>query len=174
MPEKSPYLRNALAWWEKVRQVKVFPNIHFHVPFYTPLLHPFKLSQLDFDIALAPLQDNEFNHGKSCIKFYEYAAVDSMTLASDVLPYSKEVNYRAKNTFKDWYSKLERLIVDKDFREKLLKEQRDWVVKNRSLENIGLAWEMALQLPGGLKVLTQNANLLQKSQSDITRDNSAV
>jgi len=55
----------------------------------------------------------------------------------------------AKNTAKDWYNKLEKLIVDKEYRVKLAKEQQEWVRKNRSIEAIGLPWELACQLPGG-------------------------
>jgi len=72
------------------------------------------------------------------------------------MPYKDEVGYRAKNTFKDWYKKLEKLIVDEEFRLKLGKQQQDWVKKNRSLEAIGLPWELAVQQPGGLKVLNQS------------------
>jgi len=69
---------------------------------------PTTLSKCDLDIGIAPLEDTAFNHGKSCVKFYEYASVGTVTLASNVLPYSDEVNYLAKNNFKDWYNKLEK------------------------------------------------------------------
>lgn len=110
----------------------------------------------DLDIGIAPLEDTEFNHGKSNIKFYEYASVGTCVLASDVEPYSEEVNYRAKNTFKDWYNKLEKLIVDKEFRLKTLKTQQEWVKKNRSTEAVGLPWELACQKPGGGRVANQS------------------
>jgi glycosyltransferase involved in cell wall biosynthesis len=104
---------------------------------------------------LAPLEDTEFNRGKSDIKFAEYAAVGTVTIASDIGAYKEGVGYTAKNNSKDWYKKLERLIVDEKFRNDLLKKQRDWIAKNRSLEAIGLQWEIASQLPGGLPVLNQ-------------------
>jgi glycosyltransferase involved in cell wall biosynthesis len=151
MPEKNEYYKSALGFANQLKNIRMF-----HIPFMPPELHPMKLSQADFDIGLAPLEDNEFNRGKSCIKFYEYAAVGTPTIASDVTPYSDEVKYRAKNTEKDWYNKIEKLIVDKDFREKLAKEQYEWVMKNRSIDAIGLQWELACQLPGGMKVLNQS------------------
>ena len=155
MPEKNEFFKEALKWWESMKELKVYPHIPAHVPFYTPFLHPYKLSSLDIDIGLAPLQDTEFNHGKSCVKFYEYASTGTAVLTSDVMPYKDEVNYRAKNTEQDWYNKLERLIVDKPFREKLTQQQQEWVKKNRNLEAVGIEWELALQKPGGLKVLNQ-------------------
>lgn len=150
-PEKNEYFKSALGFRDQLKDVKFW-----HVPFMPPELHPGTLSRCDFDIGIAPLEDTEFNHGKSCVKFYEYASVGTVTLASDVLPYNKEVNYLAKNTFKDWYKKLEKLIVDKPFREKILKEQMEYVQNERSPEKVGLMWELACQQPGGLKVLNQS------------------
>ena len=149
-PEKEGYFKSALDFYEKLKGVHLM-----HVPFMPPELHPTVLSRCDFDIGLAPLVDNEFNKGKSCIKFYEYASVGTVTLASDVLPYKDEVNYRAKNTKKDWKKKLERLIVDEAFREKTLKEQQEWVRKNRDVSVMGVAWELACQKEGGAPVLNQ-------------------
>src|SRR3990167_7654282 len=150
-PEKNAYFASALKFYEQLKGLHMF-----HVPFMPPELHPTMLTRCDFDIGIAPLTDTVFNNGKSCVKFYEYSATGAGVLTSDVLPYTEEVDYRAKNTFKDWYNKLEKLIVDKDFREKLAKKQRDWVVKNRSLEAIGIPWELACQRVGGLEVLNQS------------------
>jgi glycosyltransferase involved in cell wall biosynthesis len=150
-PEKNPYYQSALDFYDQLKGVRMW-----HIPFMPPELHPTILSRCDFDIGLAPLEDNEFNRGKSCIKFYEYASTGTVTLASDVMPYSDEVGYTAKNTFKDWYNKLEKLIVDKEFRAKTLAKQNEWVMKNRSIDAIGLPWELACQRPGGLKVLNQS------------------
>lgn len=151
-PEKADYHKAALGFAEQLRGTRMW-----HVPFMPPELHAKTLASCDLDIGLAPLEDNEFNRGKSNIKFYEYASVGTVTLASDVMPYNSEVDYVAKNTHKDWYEKLERLIVDEDFRLKTLEKQRAWVKKNRSLEAIGLDWELALQKPSkfGLKVFNQ-------------------
>lgn len=149
-PEKELQLRAMVNVYDRIQKTKMI-----HTPFMPPEIHPSILSSRDFDIAIAPLEDTEFNRGKSCIKFYEYAATGTVTLASDVLPYNTEVKYVAKNTVKDWYNKLEKLIVDKEFRNKLQKEQSDWVKKNRSVDAIALDWEMACQRPGGLKVLNQ-------------------
>ena len=149
-PEKNAYFRSALDFYTQLKHTKLW-----HVPFMPPELHPTTLSKCDFDIGLAPLEDNEFNRGKSCIKYYEYASVGTVVLTSDVEPYKNEAPYRAKNTFKDWYKKIEKLIVDKEYREKLQKQQSEWVQKHRSTDAIGLPWELACQRPGGLKVLNQ-------------------
>jgi len=144
-PEKADYLKNAIAFYDSLKDMRMW-----HIPFMPPELHPSVLGRADFDIGLAPLEDTVFNRGKSNIKFYEYAAVGTVVLASDVLPYKEEVNYRAKNTYKDWYKKLEKLIVDEKFRNKILQEQMNYVLQNRGIDKMGLAWELALQRPGGI------------------------
>ena len=122
-------------FWEYGLKVlrKIKSIQHEEIPFYPPELHPDVYRTMNLDIGLAPLVDNTFNQYKSCIKFYEYASVGAVTLASNVLPYSEEVNYLAKNIYKDWYKKLERLIVDKKFREKIFQQQSDWVAGNRDI-----------------------------------------
>jgi glycosyltransferase involved in cell wall biosynthesis len=151
-PEKAEYHRSALGFYEQLKHSR-----YWHVPFMPPELHAKTLSMCDLDIGLAPLEDTEFNAGKSNIKFYEYASVGTVTLASDVKPYNTEVGYLAKNTKKDWTNKLEKLIIDKEFRKKTLKKQQDWVKENRSVEAIALDWELACQKPSkwGIKVNNQ-------------------
>lgn len=139
-PESNPYMQAALDWWNKVKAGLQLS----HVAFYSPELFGQVLASCDMDIGIAPLIDNDFNHSKSCVKFYEYAATNTVTLASRVLPYKLEVNYTAKNTFKHWYKKLERLIVDEPFRLKTLDEQRVWVRENRLMSETVKAWERAI------------------------------
>lgn len=153
-PEMNEFFKEALKFYDGMKGLKGRVT-----PFMPPELHPGVLSACDFDIALAPLEDTEFNHGKSCIKFYENAAVGAVVLASDVEPYKSEVNYRAKNITEDWVYKLERLITDTAFREKTLKEQQEYVQKNRSLDAIGIIWEKACQKPGGIPMANQENDI---------------
>lgn len=150
-PEKNAYMKSALDFYMQLQNTRFW-----HIPFMPPELHPKTLAMCDLDIGIAPLEDTEFNRGKSNIKFYEYASVGTVCLASDVEPYSEEVGYRAKNTKKDWYNKLEKLIVDKEFRLKTLAQQQKWVKENRYVDKIGLAWELACQKKGGVPVLNQS------------------
>lgn len=149
-PEKAAYHRAAIDFYKQLEGSRMW-----HVPFMPPELHPKTLAMCDLDIGLAPLEDTEFNRGKSNIKFYEYASVGTVTLASDVEPYNTEVNYLTKNTKKDWTKKLEKLITDPNFRQKTLLKQQDWVKRNRSLDAIGIDWELACQRPSNMKVLNQ-------------------
>jgi len=139
-PEKRDYYMSAIKMYEKFREIK-----YIHFPFYPPVLYPGILSNMNLDIGICPLKDNEFNQAKSSIKFYEYASTGTPTLASKVLPYSKEVGYFAKNNVKDWYNKLEKLIVDEKFRDKLLDKQQDFVRKNADMEKVVKVWEKSFQ-----------------------------
>lgn len=150
-PEKKTFFDNALKWYELVKQLD-----YFHIPFHFPELFPEVLKRCNFDIGICPVLDTEFNKSKSCIKYYEYASVGTPTLASDCAPYNREVSYRCKNTKEDWYKKLEKLITDADFREKLAQDQYKWVRENRSIRKIVDKWEEALD-PGYEKT-TSNQN----------------
>jgi len=135
-PEKRGYYTSALNMYEKLKRMEFI-----HIPFYPPELYPEILRNLNLDIGVAPLKDNTFNQAKSCNKFYEYASTGTPTLASKVLPYSKEVGYCAKNTYRDWYNKLEKLIRNKKFRESLLKKQQKFVKKHANIDEVIKVWE---------------------------------
>lgn len=135
-PEKKHFFEASLKTYEKLKKLN-----YIHIPFYPPELYPSVLGQLNLDIGICPLKNNEFNHSKSCIKFYEYATVGTATLASKVLPYKREVGYCAKNTSSDWYNKLEKLIIDKKFRQKLLAKQQKFVREHNDIKEIIKKWE---------------------------------
>ena len=137
-PEKKAYLESALKWYEEC-WLKLVNR--FHVPFWPPVMFPGVLASLNIDIGLVPLKDNKFNQCKSCLTFYEYATIGAVTLASKVLPYTKEVGYCCKNTTKDWIKKLEKLIVDEKFRKKLQAKQSKWVKENRDINVVVDDWE---------------------------------
>jgi len=107
-----------------------------------------KLSELDLDIGICPLADNSFNRSKSCLKFYEYAAVGTVALASDVVPYNQEMDKEdlVRNKHQKWYNKLKRLIEDEQYRNERLHAQSMWVFKNRNIEDVVRTWESTYNL----------------------------
>jgi len=131
------YRDTALRVYHKLKQLKSF----HHVPFYVPELYPSILSQLDLDIGLIPVTGDEFNESKSCIKFYEYASVGTTTIASDTPPYDSEVNYRVENTTQGWVDGIAKLLDKRKIRYNILQEQKDYVMKNRSIDVVGDTWE---------------------------------
>ena len=76
------------------------------------------------DIVAIPLVDNKFNACKSDIKGLEHAALGIPCVASDVAPYRRWVDDTngflvKKNKTKFWIRYLQRLVDDKELREKL-------------------------------------------------------
>lgn len=130
------HINTALSVFEKLNQLKDFK----HVPFYPPEMYPQVLTSLDLDIGIAFTTEARFNRSKSAIKFYEYAAVGTTTIASNLLPYKNEVKYTAWGE-KEWKKKLSALIEDKQLRDKVLKEQQDYVFNNRDIQVVGRTWE---------------------------------
>ena len=106
---------------------------------------PKALAGLDLDIGLCPIHDNLFNRCRSAIKFYQYAAVQTASLASNVYPYSEEPVVLAENTSASWFEKLETLVGDRHFREETTRLQYEHVRDNRNHERNGSMWEILYQ-----------------------------
>ncbi|MDD2707183.1 MAG: glycosyltransferase [Verrucomicrobiae bacterium] len=81
-----------------------------------------KLTDLDLDIGLAPLEDNEFNRCKSNIKLLEYGSAGMAVVASDVVPYrfiqTGVQGLLARNPV-EWEKHLDQLIQDHELRRRL-------------------------------------------------------
>ena len=90
--------------------------------------YPKYLSEQPWDIGLAPLVDTAFTRSKSHIKWLEYSMYKIPTIASRVYPYFVDID--DKQTIDDgetgvlckpneWEKKLEKLITDKSYRERI-------------------------------------------------------
>jgi glycosyltransferase involved in cell wall biosynthesis len=108
-------------------------------PFVPTSQYAGTLSNLRFDIGIAPLAATSFNRNKSCIKYYEYALSGAVTLASDVLPYSAEVSLLCDNTKTAWKERITALTQSD--RSAIWKQQLGWVLANRNIETNVAMWE---------------------------------
>lgn len=91
------------------------------------------------DIALAPLIRNDFTRCKTAIKYYEYSAAKIPTIASDVQPYRKVVQYGNGilcDSEDDWYNAMKRLIVNEKERREMGKKAHEWVKAYRNPETM--------------------------------------
>jgi glycosyltransferase involved in cell wall biosynthesis len=73
------------AGWEEHPAVEFLPFIHEYQNYAARLL------EMQWDIALVPLVNDDFNHSKSAIKWLEYAAAGIAPVFSDVSVYSNVV-----------------------------------------------------------------------------------
>jgi len=124
---------------------KKFPDAEFH-PWVDQDTFHVKLGQLDLDIGLCPIEDTDFNRGKSNLKMLENAVYGVPSVCSKIpsgpynLPEGIELNDRIliENTDEAWIEAVESLIVDE--------EKRRFIGGNakRTLEqayNIDVTWE---------------------------------
>ncbi|MDX9856077.1 MAG: glycosyltransferase [Candidatus Moranbacteria bacterium] len=80
------------------------------------------------DIILAPLERDDFSEGKSELKFFEAGIVEVPVVAVKNQTFSDAIT-DGENGFlaegkEEWVSKLEKLIVDKEFRVRMGKQAR--------------------------------------------------
>ena len=83
-------------------------------------------SEINWDIALIPLEDREFNYSKSNLKFLECAALNTAIVVSNVSTYGDiakdNINcLSVNNTCDDWYFAIKKLIEDQELRKNISK-----------------------------------------------------
>lgn len=111
--------------------------------------YPEFLSKQQWDIGIAPLTQDEFNRGKSHIKWMEYASYAIPCVASRVYPYHMPI--LEKETIvdgvtgmlcddKEWYRKLKKLIDNKDLREQIGKNAQEYVFKELQYKDHKHLW----------------------------------
>jgi glycosyltransferase involved in cell wall biosynthesis len=102
-------------------------------------------SIIDFDIAIAPLADIDFNRSRSNVKLKEYAAVGIPWLASPIGPYAGMGEKQGGRLVADdrWHEQLTRLIEKPRERRKLAKRARKWAAGESLSKNVD-RWEAAL------------------------------
>lgn len=102
----------------------------------------------DFDIALAPLADAEFNRAKSHLKALDAAAMGIPVVASDMEPYRDfvrdgETGFLVK-TAGEWVDRLELLIGDRELREQMGAKARE-LAGEWTIERNWRLWEAAYE-----------------------------
>ena len=101
------------------------------------------LASMNANIGICPLEEGEFNKNKSPLKFLEYSQLDMAVLASNRLPYKGVMKREWLCNDDEWDAKLEKLITDEDYREKVAKEQKKFVQKHFDIRENWKMWEEA-------------------------------
>lgn len=105
------------------------------VPF---LLYPKWLCAKAWDIAIAPLQANDFNECKSNIKWLESTMAGSVFVGSNVYPYANSIEHGKTgflaSTEEEWVEILSTLIEDKKLRQETVKNAKKVVLANHNID----------------------------------------
>jgi len=108
--------------------------------------YPERLSSLNLDLALAPLETNEFNEAKSNLRLLEYGAFAYPVICTDITPY-RENNppvTRLPNDPALWIEAIRSKLADRDALWQEGQQLRQWVFRHYLLEHTLPAWNAAL------------------------------
>ena len=110
-------------------------NIEFHpgVPFAD---YPRMLGRLNLQLALAPLEENDFNRCKSDLRILEYAAAGFAVLASKVSTYRNCPVATVPNTVEAWVKAIRSSIADPGVAEDYAEHLHQWVVNEKCLDEV--------------------------------------
>ena len=106
---------------------------------------PWLSDNVNWDIAIVPLENSPFNQCKSELKFIELAVLAVPGVYSDMCVYNSVVSdgvdgFLAKND-DEWLSKIEKLILDKDLREQIRKNALQKVLTKYNIEDRIQSWD---------------------------------
>nr|WP_113866683.1 glycosyltransferase [Brenneria salicis]NMN91184.1 GT2 family glycosyltransferase [Brenneria salicis ATCC 15712 = DSM 30166]RBP62288.1 GT2 family glycosyltransferase [Brenneria salicis ATCC 15712 = DSM 30166]RLM30533.1 hypothetical protein BHG07_10100 [Brenneria salicis ATCC 15712 = DSM 30166] len=107
--------------------------------------YPQKTASLNLDLALVPLEYNQFNECKSNLRLLELGACGIPVICTDIEPYRCGLPVtRVNNRFKDWMEAIRMHLADMDESEKMGDQLRAEVYRDWMLEGDGLAdWQKA-------------------------------
>jgi glycosyltransferase involved in cell wall biosynthesis len=105
---------------------------------------------LNWDLAIAPLEDNYFNRSKSDIKYLDYSALGIPGIYSRVPAYESSIHHfdnglLIRNTPSEWVKALELLITDESLRLRLAQKAQEDVFSRRTLKVCAVNWRDAIQ-----------------------------
>ena len=105
-----------------------------------------------WDIVVAPVIENSFGNAKSDIKIKEYSAIQIPMVASPIVPYRDAEKDGAKirfaTTFGEWYNEIKYLINHPEERDKIARNNKDWVDKYWIQDNAQKIFEIYSQILG--------------------------
>ena len=111
--------------------------------------YPYKASILDLDFAIIPLEDNDFNNGKSPIKWLEMAALEVPAVTSYVIPYTKMMDlvpdngiFVEANSYEGWWEAMNKMAKDERLRKSMGLAARETVEK---FYDANKTWEIWLK-----------------------------
>jgi GT2 family glycosyltransferase len=104
------------------------PGVHFD-------LYPQKLADLDLDLAIAPLEYNNFNMAKTNLRLLEYGVLGWPVVCSDITPYRNAPVTRVSNNVNHWIKAIREKVNEPDALVKDGQVLKQWVLDNYLLED---------------------------------------
>jgi GT2 family glycosyltransferase len=111
--------------------------------------YPAKLAALNLDLAVVPLELNQFNRSKSNLRLLELGACGVPVICTDIDPYRGDLPVmRVRNRHQDWVQAIRDHVADPDMlarRGDALREAvlRDWMLEGAFLDQWAAAWGVA-------------------------------
>ena len=99
-----------------------------------------------WDVAIAPLEDSNLNHGKSELKYLEYSALGIPGIYSNIGPYKENIVHEKngllvyENTSEEWANSIIRLIEDENLRKEIILNSSNDIKKNYLIEKSINQW----------------------------------
>ncbi|MCU1788468.1 glycosyltransferase [Pectobacterium polaris] len=110
--------------------------------------YPQKTASLNLDLALVPLEHNQFNECKSNLRLMELGACGVPVICTDIEPYRCGLPVtRVSNRFKDWMDAIRMHLADMDATANIGDQLRDAVYQDWMLEGDGLTDWLQAWLP---------------------------
>ena len=106
--------------------------------------YPEKLASLNLDLAVAPLERNKFNQGKSNLRLLEYGMLGWPVIATDIDPYKGAPVCRVTNQSKAWINAIRERLADMDTTRREGDQLQRWVRENYILQRNFDTWLAAL------------------------------
>jgi len=123
---------------------EIRPFVAEYYPGVTLDVYAKSLAELDLDLAVAPLEDVPFNHGKSHLRLLEYGVLGYPVICTDITPYRGDYPVtRVANRFKDWVDAIRSHVADRDELAKRGDILRDYINANWILEDNLEVWRKA-------------------------------
>ena len=93
------------------------------------------LADLDLDLAVAPLEMNDFNRAKSNLKLLEYGVCGYPVIATDLTPYKDLPCLRVGNTPEEWVEAIDKVVCGPKYREELAQNLKEKVLSDFMMED---------------------------------------
>lgn len=183
MKEHSNLYLKVVGLLDIPEELKEFESRILRAPFVSWVELPNIIASID--INLAPLEKTIFNEAKSENKWTEASLCKTITVASDFGAFKKCIRDGVDgvlcNSIEDWYSKLNKVIVDSEYRNRIAEEAFKQVKKKKVTTYTGLGLYNYIQsklnkniafvmpstnISGGVNVAIKHCNILKKAGYD--------